>query len=189
MDSAGSYGIFRSQNSIISKNIILNTGIGIFPDENNIIKENIIKNNSVGIELCFENNLVYENNISFNRAWGLFISGNDNNITRNNIYSNGWEAPYSNPGYGAVVTHGNRNTISFNNFIKNQNNAYVVVHLYQKNTWTKNYWDDLKWMRWKPIKGHLHIFSFGGYDLWERILPWVNFDRHPAREPYDRPNI
>lgn len=188
--NSGSYGVFRSQNSIISKNIILNTGIGIFPDENNIIKENIIKNNSVGIELTFENNLVYENNISFNRACGLFIASDGNDITRNNIYSNGWENSYSNPGYGAVVTHGKGNTISSNNFIKNKVNAEIYVALFQKNTWNKNYWDDFRGLGLKRIRGTLFIVFFE-YSEFERLieLPWVNFDWHPAREPYDLPNI
>jgi parallel beta-helix repeat protein len=188
LDSTGNYGIFSSQDNLVSRNIISNSVYGVFASANNIIKENKIICNSFGLTVG-SNNLISENNISFNSIYGLFVSGDNNNIMSNNIYSNGWSTQYSN-GCGATVTHCKRNTISSNNFIKNKVNAEIYVKLSQKNTWDKNYWDDFKGLGPKRIRGTL-FFVFFEYSEFERRieLPWVNFDRQPAREPHDIPDI
>jgi len=48
------------------------------------------------------------------------------------------------------------------------------------NHWDSNYWD--KWIGFGPK------LIFGRIGL-NGLIPWVNFDWHPAEEPYDIPKI
>jgi len=181
-------GIYHSSNNILSKNIIFNTARAMHIKENNIIKGNKIKNNGYGFEFYGDNNLVYENNISFNTGIGLciFDDSDGNSIIRNTIYSN-VGIPYVNNAYGVVVG-GNKNIISSNNIIKNEFNARFWVLPLQKNTWDKNYWGNPVWMKIKVIPGWVVILYLE--DFFPGIeLPWLNFDWHPAQEPYDIPGM
>jgi parallel beta-helix repeat protein len=85
----------------------------------------------------------------------------DNNIT-------------SNKGYGVYFSRSWNNKVMKNNFINNTEHAsFSYFSLWNK--WQKNYWDD--WIGFGPkcIKGKLG----------DSVIPWFNFDWHPAQEPYD----
>lgn len=56
---------------------------------------------------------------------------------------------------------------------------------YYNNKWSRNYWDRPRLLP-KPIIGTRRIVI--NEDLFLDI-PWVNFDWHPAQEPYDIPPI
>ena len=64
-------------------------------------------------------------------------------------------------------------SIKNNNFIDNNRNAFFSTFSF-RNTWDGNYWDG---PRESPyvIKGKLFFL----------IIPWFNFDWHPAQEPND----
>ena len=68
-----------------------------------------------------------------------------------------------------------------NNFINNLRHAKFIIDFYIGNiitwTWNENYWDNLR--------GSSHmIFGRTGFFLFQ-IIPWIMFDKHPAKEPYD----
>ena len=67
------------------------------------------------------------------------------------------------------------NYIHQNNFINNSKHAYFVL-LSHQNRWDSNYWGRSQIYPY-PIVGSLGL-----------VLPsWINFDWHPAQEPYDIP--
>ena len=79
--------------------------------------------------------------------------------------------------YCLKVFH-NYNWIYGNNFFNNGINAYFFNCII--NFWFGNCWDDWFLLFPRPIYGYIFLFN----DL---SIPWLNFDWHPAREPYDIP--
>ena len=68
------------------------------------------------------------------------------------------------------------NNIHHNNFINNSMNAcFVQLSLF--NRWDGNYWNEPKVYPY-PIFGSLGLI----------FPPWINFDWHPAKEPYNLGN-
>jgi parallel beta-helix repeat protein len=160
-------------NCSISDNIL--AGIWIIENSKNIeIHHNIIfENTNYGISVFESTVKIYSNHIFNNgkdKDWGggvylqnciKCITINDNNIESNNQY-------------GLLLLRSSINCIIKNNFINNTVNAYFQ-HFSLLNHWNGNYWTD--WMKIGPkfIKGKLG----------EVLIPWVNFDWHPAQEPFD----
>ena len=69
------------------------------------------------------------------------------------------------------------NEIIYNNFNGNKRHAKFVGC---RNAWNSNYWGRIRLLP-KPIFGRLEMHGLA-YNI-----PWVQFDWHPAREPYDIP--
>jgi parallel beta-helix repeat protein len=145
---------------------------------------------------------------------GIFFSGDGDNISYNTIRRcNTGISVYcgNNIVYGndiedcsvGVISNslGDGNTITKNNF---KNCSLIgcwwerTVQIYlldgiikgKKDIWMGNYWDAWNGVGSKKILGKItfilgvHIFS----DILIMIpIPWVDFDRHPAKEPYDIP--
>jgi len=160
-----------SCNNIITDNKILDSvhGIGLSYSSNNIITGNNIISNAIGIDIhSSNNNIITGNNIS--KFIGITLAeSNSNNITGNNIISNLM---------GIWLIFSIKNIIEKNNFIGNIRHAYF--HLVRK-FWIGNHWDSNYWNKWIGIGPKIIFGRLGLYEM----IPWVNFDWHPAQEPYD----
>ncbi len=107
---------------------------------------------------------------------GLGISGGYNaNISYNTIRncSTGLEA-------NSVNIH-----ISYNNFINISLEAFFLFEEVKPahNYWYGNYWEKPRLFP-KVIFGYLRYNPYIGFGI-----PWINFDWHPAQEPYDIPGM
>jgi parallel beta-helix repeat protein len=161
--------LWDSSDNTISVNDISNNICGIFLSfsSNNVISRNNISNNLLGILLPdSSNNVISRNNIS-NNLYGISPSwlSSNNVISRNNI---------SNNQCGVLIRNSRSNKVSYNNFIENDVNAYFEDCFF--NRWNKNYWDDWVGRGPKIIYGIIKVDGVS--------IPWLNFDWHPAKEPY-----
>jgi parallel beta-helix repeat protein len=173
----------------IANNIIYARGEGIsLWGFFNILINNTIRNVTgylgagILIDMNSLNSIIY-NNIS-DCGYGIYVGSQFNRIVRNNLYHNH---------YIGIYCQDTRNIIKENNFIKNTLNADFSINLVlnffgTRNIWRGNYWDDNKGHKIYPIKGHWYTWVGWPYGD-EIVLPWVNFDWHPAQEPYDIPGM
>ena len=170
----------------IYRNTITKNHHGIYMNDGfyNNVFNNTITNNFYGIYLVpgyllgCSFNTFYQNNIN-NNTYGIF-AGNDlgditkNAFSKNNIMYNTEGITFSVYNSGPWYTNITRNTISYNNFIGNTNTFTFEYSLF--NRWIGNYWGRAKLLPY-PLIGKLRISEY--------LLPWITFDWHPAREPYD----
>jgi len=190
--------IKSSYNMIIGNNLIDNYyGVGLFYSHNNeVINNHVIDNNQCGIYLENSSN----NNVSGNyidgqpyNGVGLWNSSNNNMISRNTIVNNAYSGIRMLWTAGNIIT---LNTISDNlagvrveyspnvmilknNFMKNRRlEAFFVGSVFFNNNYTfmNNYWN-------RPRFLPKIIFGLLGKSL--PIIPWINLDWQPAKEPYD----
>jgi len=176
------YGILvHGNNNIIHENTIENpknewalVDIYVELSKNNIITNNTLISlggSSFGINLFVQcrNNTIEGNKIMNYSGYGLGIGwGSNNNMIRGNTFSNN--------DVGLGLTRCQFNKILNNNFLENKRNAeFNVFSFYNK--WDGNYWGITRLLP-KPIIGSIGLF----------IPSWVNFDWHPAQEPYDISN-
>lgn len=150
----------------------------MYSSHNNRVEKNNIIDNQWGIIIAYEsyNQTIKSNNISNNSGVGisLFQIANENLITKNNIRDNGnggilldWSSKY--------------NIFKENNII---NNKYHASFRYSyPNFWISNYWGEWLSRLPMPIFG---IMKFGNSNF---EIPWIQFDWHPAKEPYDIPEL
>ena len=161
-----SYGI-KSEvaSSTIIGNTILNTRVsGIASSFTHCLVEgNVISNASqYGIYLGFSvKNSISHNNIS-HCGQGIFIEETVFNFITNNNITFCEEC-------GFLLINSIFTSVKENNFINNSVSALFMKSIGMR--WFHNYWDD-----WKGI-GPKIILGYG--------FTWVNFDWHPAQEPYD----
>jgi hypothetical protein len=181
IDSKGFNGIYTdlfSAYDIISNNVIMHgQDEGIFADGGNlIIRNNVIIGNSDGIRILGDSDCVRYNIIKDNRIGIVDYDYIQNNtISFNQIESNSIGISFN--------IAGRKNNVSFNNFINNTKQAEFTEYLFKKIIWNKNYWNDYHGTGQKKIKGTLILFGNPfGFDL---EIPWVNFDWHPATQPYN----
>ena len=191
-------GLFFVSNSIISENTLLDNswgGLDIFSSnhiliENNIIAESTNKSNGQGIILMnANNNTIFQNHIFENYVGITLTNSSYNYFSQNYIQNNLWIGIESriissnntiiknligNNLYG-IYLNTNDNKIVNNNVIDNKIQAFFRGC---KNTWDENYWNRMRFLP-KPIFGRLGVQGFPA------LIPWVNFDWHPASEPYD----
>jgi parallel beta-helix repeat protein len=164
-------------NCSISHNVLAGIWIIENSQDIDIYHNNILENTNYGINVIESNVNIYDNHI-FNNGigedWngGIYLQDcikcitiNDNNIETNNQY-------------GLYLLRSSTNSINNNNFINNTCNAYFrQFSLF--NHWNGNYWTDWVGLGPKLIKGKLG----------EVYIPWFQFDWHPAKEPYDVPDM
>jgi len=157
-------------------------GIGIEVGTTSVLW-NSIKSNNVGISI---NPNVYDseirhNNMNENQV-GLFVEQGKKSliISQNNFINNT---------LGLNSSDSDAVTITQNNFIGNTWQAFFRGFWYQPNRWSGNYWSDFHGKGVKVIFGNVVLFAipFGGYYHYFLVFrsPWVNFDWHPAQEPYN----
>jgi len=139
-----------------------NIGIVIWPESNrNLIHNNIIIGNNLGVSSGFSYlNSIYHNNISENVEGIALLRGGLTLVTMNNICDNSKDVSFEECG---------------------------------TTKWRDNYWGEALSSP-KRIDGTIKILIGGdwyGRRWWEpRYLevPWIQFDWHPAQEPYDIPS-
>ena len=186
-DKHGIYFISSNHNIIIS-NTFSDNLYGIYGESDyTIIQENYVTNCYRGISLKSSLHwTIINNTIINNDNAGIYLFGGKgcscHNITIiGNIISNNEIGIQSNePGINTIIRNDIRNnqlgvgmydsgSIKENNFIGNTRPA-VFCSL---SNWRGNYWDKPRLLP-KPIFGTIFIF-----------IPWVQFNWHPAKEPYD----
>ncbi len=203
MDDAGiliTSGYVTVQNNTILDNE--GTGIYLLSASHCRISHNVLMGNRYGgISLTEES---HANNISRNDIRsgisGIYVSeSNEQNISYNRV-TNCSKGIYLTESSGATIIgnhltgneeglfsyYASGNTIKCNNFISNVRNARFATFFHTgflaPNRWVQNYWDD--WIRIgaKVIFGVVYVPTFSLIGL---FIPWVNFDWHPAQEPYE----
>ena len=186
-------------NMIIGNHISNSTnGISLTGCNDNKILDNIIEYNRVnGIRLkdivhtMVSGNIIRYNGEGYTFDNGIVLQSEDcrYNTVSGNVISN------NNP-TGILVIYAFDNVITENNLIDNGighnekewGNAYFCIpfklkSLFGANNWNGNFWSDYKGSGKKIIPGDIEIFGFLlGFS-------WFQFDRHPAKEPYDIPIV
>jgi parallel beta-helix repeat protein len=166
-----SYGILlrSSNNNSISDNNIMKSvyGIVLYADSNfNNISGNLISENINGTNIYYSGkNIISDNNILENEN-GIFIR--DVKLPDTKILGN--------------------HKIELNNFINNNQDAFFRIeprgfkNLFSiLSEWNNNYWGRTRYIP-KPIFGTVNTFVF-------HYFPWIQFDWHPAKEPYEIEDI
>ena len=83
--------------------------------------------------------------------------------------------------YGVRLGGCSGNFIIENNFIENEESAYFIyIYEDQNNKFDKNYWDRPRVLP-KTINGFI-VTMVNEQIIW---IPWIEFDWHPAKRPYD----
>ena len=173
------YGLdmFYSNNNYIFKNNITNNnqcGIYLERSSNNNISGNFINTqpfNGVGLYNLSTNNTIFKNTIINNKYSGVRITKCCSNFIISNMISKNL--------VGVRVEFSTNTKILNNNFIKN---IFKEAHhlgnnfLPHNNIWDENYWNRPRVLP-KPIFGRTGLFFI--------LIPWINFDWNPAKEPYD----
>jgi parallel beta-helix repeat protein len=176
--------LYGCKNSLISSNIISSSkyGIYIYYASNNIITENSISETTYGIDfLDCTYFTVTKNNVSWNSEVGM-------SIRNSNIFSLSENTFYHNMKTGLDISRSHLISVIKNNFIGNKPNAFFANDFLTK--WKQNYWDNYLGIGAKKIIGVFGIVIPNPNPFEDDIvivLPWINFDRFPARSPYDFP--
>jgi parallel beta-helix repeat protein len=175
---AGLYLLYPSDHNNIINNIVINNlnGICLQASKNNTLSGNIVSNNVKGFLIISDSvfNNIFSNNVE-NNNYGFYTSFTVyNNITENNI-ANSSE-------YGMYFYFVRLCKIKKNNFMNNTIHVYFIERLrlaFNRNCWTKNYWDT--WIGFGPkvLKGQMFTEWVG-----QKLVPWVNLDWFPASKPY-----
>jgi parallel beta-helix repeat protein len=158
----------------VSRNIIVNNdkGIELSLSENVSITRNIIAENNYGIAFYeVKDSVIRYNHILSNKKIGVLftmatmpgLQSENNSVYYNIIQKNTM---------GIYLEYSPLNKINCNNFYQNIVDASFGLSSWTN--WNHNYWNRPRILP-KPIIGIYYYF------------PWVNFDWHPAKEPYDIP--
>ncbi len=177
---AGIYANRFGSSNIIMGNTLFENGHGILLEygcsEVDIIDNFIYSNrNGISIGVSVSTCTITGNVISINRGDGIFIYISPNNLIRRNTFQHNYD--------NGVDIHGScdNNRIEENNFIGNYNiNAWDNFN--RETIWLGNYWDD-----WIGLKFHGPICQKFPKIIPAHSPPFVNFDWHPAKEPYAIP--
>jgi len=161
-------------NCSISYNFCVGISVSYGSQDIEINHNNIFKNTNLGILISGDSNAKIFKNHIYNNGAGEFLDGGiliqdcNYNVLVNNVIK-------TNNKYGLFLLRSMNNKVVENNFIGNIycNAFFLQFSLF--NHWSSNYWTDWIGLGPKLIKGKLG----------DRYIPWVNFDWHPAKEPYD----
>ena len=128
-----------------------------------LISNNYITHTQRGIFMIESfGNVIANNSIVHNTNYGIMLQ----NCAHDYIQSNEFTL---NEGIALFIYNAANNEIEYNNFRYNQKNAFFINA--PINYYVENYWDRAR------------IFPKIIFGL-RSIFPWVNFDWHPAQEPY-----
>ncbi|MCD6410941.1 MAG: right-handed parallel beta-helix repeat-containing protein [Thermoplasmata archaeon] len=106
-----------------------------------------------------------------NNTYGIYVEGEFSCILYYNNFSFNEK--------GVYLVRSNYNIIAMNNFIGNKRHA--SFENCRTNLWMSNYWDN-----WIGIKHKIYVPKVIIGRI--AIVPWVNFDLSPAKEPYSLEN-
>jgi len=178
--------------NIVENNILQNNGylgLSIRNSTHSIVTNNIFQHNERGLCLCLYcyNTIIFHNKIENNTYCGLYLySSCNNNVFNNNFKKNTC---------GIILSKSNNNTIdnntmylckrcsinlyqSLNNTINYNNlcNSTICAFFNCCNSnWDRNYWNKPRILP-KPIFGIKKM---------KIIILAIEFDWHPAKQPYD----
>ena len=216
---AGIFIYTYCNNNTISGNKIINNNFGITLNSfssNNSINNNIITQNKKCGIYCYETELltIEKNKIMQNDGGGILLERSYHiKIIKNHIDKNGEgvllylssfcdisENSLSNNSVVGItiISTSVGNRFSSNNFINNTKDAdfdYAFLFLPKGNQFIKNYWDSYIGIGPKVICGTIEMVLLAGviglltYWFPDIYIIWFEFDRHPAREPYDIPGM
>jgi parallel beta-helix repeat protein len=170
-------------NNVISDNLIISNsieGVWLHYCENSIVENNILKNNGISSIHVFtaSNNIITGNNIS-NSDYGISLYDDSNN---NVVLSNNF---VHNERYCILILNSGKNNFSQNNFIESgKRNVRPLYYIWKlrRNKWNGNYWGISK-EEPHAILVSISIRLPGRVGL--HIIPWIEFDKNPAQEPYN----
>jgi len=176
----GGIELLAIDNSTIANNSIMSNLIGCKLSNSRF---NIISNNdfydtvskAISLQGYSNNNLIHANKIDnpktlymfLNRLTGIYSSHNNHNIITGNSITHCM--------FGIYLEESQDTTISQNTFLKNLVHARFHNTGFFSTTWDRNYWGRPQTLP-KPI--------FGIKDMHHFFPGFVEFDWHPAREPY-----
>lgn len=179
----------------LTENYINNTryeGIYILNSRSNTISFHTIEKCKIAINLAFGYmdglkgwtafNNIFKNNI-INNTYGINIEPGllsdifgfilFNKVSMNNIINNN---------YGISLTLALLTTVKNNNFIGNDDFNAFFSNSYGTR-WVSNYWDDWDGTGSYKIKGEIDVFYLESPFF--KTIDWYNYDKNPAKEPYD----
>jgi len=191
-------------------------GVGVIYSDDVLVDDNIITENRVGIDIRASTNISYFNNVISNNYIGGTIDDDRTKdcLIRNNFFLNNTYGIIMSMGLSIIEYNefkGNELGISpydsqfiirYNNFIDNQVNVKsdaslslteYIEFLFDIHKWVSNYWDDWNKSTPKPILGAASIYIILNFPGWNPMIlpfgiyPIIQFDWHPAQEPYDIP--
>ena len=159
------------------------------------ITGNVITDCEVGISLGYDQQNISGNKIRRCSRNGIQIHGANNSVYGNDIDNCpiGIYSPVSEPDEeerGNTITKNNFKNYSLNEpWWERQVILFQFTHLVKdkKDRWIGNYWDTWKGVGPKRIRGTLVLGIGIGEDGIAFAIPWIEFDQHPAKEPYDIP--
>jgi parallel beta-helix repeat protein len=138
----------------------------------------MLRFNDKGIYLLGLKTTIKDNIIMYNNE-GIELRGSQNVLTNNQIANN-----YN---FGLYLFYASLCLVQLNNFINNQKHTGFEIFSRKGNQFLSNYWDNSLGFGPKAIFGMRYIQFF--VDYWGNPLylsiPWVQFDWHPAKEPYN----
>jgi len=156
-------------NRIINNNFVQSGWTYLYMCKNISVMSNTFTGVSEeGIYLQSSLNCMIANNIIQECRVGIFLEilSENNLIFKNEIRNNKF--------FGILLAHSsNKNTIICNNFINNHPNVFLKRS--NNNDWNENYWN-------KPRFFPKLIIGLNEKRL---FIPYITFDWHPAREPYN----
>jgi len=185
--------------SRISNNIIKNSRAAIRiqgASESLTISHNILEKGSSGISLGESSNSNISYNIIKKFKYGISISsdGVSNNIIMRNQFEENDIGLY-------IELASDSGKVMQNNFINNKRDIlFYIEHPIRQHRlrllnpiYTNNYYDTWRGIGPKWIIGCAIIFEIpffipftpGVFIIPILIIPWIMFDKHPAKEPYD----
>jgi len=211
INADGELILFFSENNTIQNNTIFNAFHCICLDigsKNNNVLNNKIYESLQGITILTSctGNRVYGNEFNKNKCSMVITSYMPNLPSHDNVV---YENTFSKNIYGILLIFNDKNPLiyTYNNTIKNNNFLKNIIGIFinrseensfqynnfkgnflsavffgcSQNFWDRNFWDRFR-ISPKIIPGYNLVNN-------NTRIPWVNFDRHPAKEPYYFPNM
>ena len=157
-----------SYNTFIGNRLFNNhIGIQIMDGDGISVINNVISNNEGGIQVQSSVNINVSNNLISNNSNGILYHDVGDKITKNVIKD------------AVFITKSNGLIITENNFIDHR----INIHFVKPNniSWNGNYWENWRTKLPRPILG----IRFLSVRIIPIIIPAIDFDWHPATEPYD----
>ncbi len=179
-----------TNNIIRSKGNMESVGNILFSlSESLIVSNNIIDDFLVGI-ICLGEAEIIQNQI-MNNYYGIIVDGENQQIEKNNFIENTIHANFL---YDINLINLNKTMIRspylfhyMDLFSKNigSQDGYSNIVFFGK--WNNNYWDNKIGIGPKFISGTISLgFIFRDeYNVYSLRIPWLNFDWHPAKEPFE----
>jgi parallel beta-helix repeat protein len=176
--------VFTGDSNFIENNIFINNDVGgFFTGSYNRIRNNTFLDcRYAGVQLVNSSSWV-EDNIFIGNDVGLQVGGSTHHVIGNHFEDNS---------IGVQLVNTSDTIVQYNNFIDNKKHAsFYIKNLLQGNNWDSNYWSGFSHIfKYKCIFGRIQIRIPWTSENHLLYYPrWIDFDRHPAQEPYNVPGV